>query len=140
MTTLPTGKTSDPKPEATTGKKDGTMASAGKQFYSWATIMSFGGATAIVVTAWTVLSNLDKFFATQWTPFIASFVVVGAIALFTEPSVTTRRRDKGQKAFQAIVNGFMVSSASMGLNGMGQDGSVADQPTALLQTFLAALS
>lgn len=129
MTDQLTGTTND--------KRDGPMATAGKQFYSWATIISFGGATAIVVTAWTVLTNLDNLFASQWTPFVASFVVVGAIALFSEPSNRTRWQDKGQKTFQAVVNGFMVSSASMGLNGMG---TPPDQMAESLKSILTTVS
>ena len=97
------------------------VAKPGEKFYSWETLASFGGSVAAVKILWEVLKALKLGgydFTSKIFPFWASVILVFAIAIFTEPDYSVNRtiwRQKGQKAVQTIVNGFLVFAAVVGL-------------------------
>lgn len=97
------------------------VAEFGKRFYSWQTLSSFGGSMIAVKILWEALKSLKLGgyeFTSNILPFWASIILVSAIAIFTEPDYkveATDWRQKGQKAVQTIVNGFLVFAAVVGL-------------------------
>lgn len=96
------------------------LTNTGKQFYTWETIGSFAGATGVVVLIWNVLKHISPdTFVSEIVPFGASFFVMIAFALLTEPPKKvepTTWRQKGQKMVITIVNSFLVYSAALGFN------------------------
>ena len=93
------------------------MPETGKRFYSWQTIASLTGTTAAVTMIWSVLGDVaGPIFATKLTLLVISVIVVGTLALFTEPpkNVKTSWKCKGQKFVQAAINSCLVYSTSIG--------------------------
>ncbi len=97
------------------------LVNTGKQFYTWGTVGSFTGATAVVVLIWNVLRRLQvNCFFSEIVPLVISIFVMTAFALFTEPSKTeeiTTWRQKGQKAIITLINSFLIYSAVLGFSG-----------------------
>lgn len=95
------------------------VAKTGQQFYSWATISSFSGATGVIVLIWKVLESIGpSFFASNVVPLIVSFLVISAFAVLTEPPKEegeTKPYQKRQKVAETIVNSFLVYSVVVGL-------------------------
>ena len=100
------------------GKAKEVLSGTGKQFYSWGTIASFAGAAGGVRLIWAGLKTLpSNFFDSNIMALIVSFSVMIVLAFFTEPpkGIKTTWRDKGQKAFQTILNSFLVYFAVLGI-------------------------
>ncbi|MFQ5915390.1 MAG: hypothetical protein ACE5JS_19650 [Nitrospinota bacterium] len=101
------------------GTVKGTLTKTGKRFYTWETLLAFGSATLVVRLSWNVLKNVAPgYFDTKIVPLVISFVLMTALALFTEPPKEmeqTTWKQKGQKAMITIVNSLLVYSAAVGI-------------------------
>lgn len=98
---------------------DEKVDQAGKRFFTWGTMGTFTGATAIVLLMWNVLRDLGPGgLDSKYVPFALSFLIVGAFAFLTEPGKNVEKTtgsQKAQKAMISIVNAFLVYSAATGL-------------------------
>ena len=95
--------------------KGKTLATTGKQFYTWGTLASFAGATIVVTLIWNVLKGINaSYFGGNIVALIISLALVGTFAFLTEPEEKTTWRQKGQKAIITFVNSLLVYSAVIG--------------------------
>jgi len=94
------------------------LANAGKQFFTWSTLGSLAGTVALVTLIWNVLKGLQfggYDFGSNYAPFGLSLIIMGIIALLSEPDEKTTWRQKAQKAVITIANGLVVYAATVGL-------------------------
>ena len=97
-----------------------TLSKTGKQFYTWSTLGSFGGAVVVVTVIWNVLISINQsYFDKNVVVLAISLFILLAFAVLTEPSKNVEQttwRQKGQKGLITVLNGCLVYNAVLGFS------------------------
>ena len=97
-------------------ESESNLSKTGKHFFTWETLVSFGGVTSAVLAIWALVRRFSNIFESALTPLITTFILMFLLAYITEPaSEKTTGFQKGQKIIIVIFLSLLIFSAVVGI-------------------------